>query len=174
MLTGKYLAANGVNVLELRASIVLAQCSTSYQIIKNLATRLPVMIVPKWLNNHCSPIYIADLIEVLMNSRNDRILGHMKMDVGTEPITYSVLIQRLRSKYKGSTTKIFTTPYIALGPSAFWIWLIARVNYQIAKNLTLSLIDDTSTSSQTLSILLGRSPTTLDTALDLMINEEDL
>ncbi len=64
--TGNVLRASGVPVIELQASIVIGSGSASFEMMRALVERLPVMITPRWVNTAAQPIAIEDVIEYLV------------------------------------------------------------------------------------------------------------
>ena len=87
---GELLAASGVAVVELRASIVVGEGSLSFELIRTLVDSSPVLVLPSWADTSCQPIAVDDLVEYLVAAR-DAPAGVYEIG-GAEVITYRELI----------------------------------------------------------------------------------
>jgi uncharacterized protein YbjT (DUF2867 family) len=79
---GRLLAAYSIPVVELRASIVIGSGSLSFELIRALVERLPVMITPRWVSVKAQPIGISDLLEYLVQSLSIDVRGHQVFEIG--------------------------------------------------------------------------------------------
>jgi len=109
-LTGKILALGRAKVLEFRASIVLGAGSTSYEIMKALVARVPVIPDPRNLRELCQPIHVDDLLDYLSAGIFVHLDGSCVVEVGgNEQIAYSALLERL-ARQAGLSRKIIPLP----------------------------------------------------------------
>ena len=123
----------------LRAGIIIGSGSASFEIIRDLVEKLPVMITPKWLNTRCQPIAIRNVIQFL----NGVILyepGYNKsFDIGGPDIlTYKEMLLRF-AKSRGLKRRIFTLPVMTPKLSSYWLFFVTSTSYTLAKNLVNSM-----------------------------------
>lgn len=165
METGKALAAHGIPVGEVRASILLDTCSASYLIVYRLAKRLPVMITPKWLNSLCAPIALDDaagFIEALV--RRD-IKGHEIFEIGSDTVRYRDLLSLCGKSIRGFENLVITIPLFAVHLSSLWIEAITGIPNSIGTALAEGLKTDTIPSQNRFREIMGRDPIPLRTVL---------
>lgn len=129
----------GVPVTIFRASIIVGEGSTSFEMIRYLTERLPIMVTPKWVNHRSQPISINDVIFYLTASIGNNKCANQTFDIGGPDIlTFSQMIQ-LYAKVRGLKRHIFSVPWIALKPSYLWVTLFSPANRYLAKSLVHSL-----------------------------------
>jgi uncharacterized protein YbjT (DUF2867 family) len=133
--TGRALAEGGVPVLEFRASIVIGAGSLSYEMIRSLVQRLPMMVTPSWTRVLAQPIAIDDLLDYLVEAHGVPLNGHEIYEIGgRDTVTYFQLMQTyaaLRGK------KIFAIPVPFLTPrlSSLWLGLVTPLFARIGRQL---------------------------------------
>src|SRR5665811_1944430 len=92
--TGKVLRASGIPVIELQASIVIGSGSASFEMMRALVERLPVMITPRWVNTAAQPIAIEDVIEYLAAAIQLPSAGNLTVEIGGSDVTSYLGIMR--------------------------------------------------------------------------------
>ncbi len=85
---GEALASTGVAVLEFRAAVIVGSGSASFEMIRHLTERLPVMITPRWVNTRCQPIGIRDVLAYLLEALEHPDLGGVFEIGGKDVLTY--------------------------------------------------------------------------------------
>jgi len=168
MKTGEALAAHGIPVAEVRASILLETCSMSYLIVYNLAKRLPVMITPRWLNSLCAPIALGDAVSCLSALVQREIKGHDIFEIGSDVVRYRDLISLCGKSIRGIENLIVAVPAFAIHLSALWIEFVTGVPKSVALALAEGLRTDTVPSKNRFREVTGRDPVPLDTILKLL------
>jgi uncharacterized protein YbjT (DUF2867 family) len=166
METGKALAAYGIPVGEVRASILLDTCSVSYLIVYRLAKRLPVMITPRWLNSFCAPIALDDAsscIEALV--RRD-IQGHEIFEIGSDTVRYRDLLSLCGKSIRGFENLVIPVPLFAVHLSSLWIEFITGIPNSVGMALAEGLKTDTIPSKNRFREITGRDPIALTTVLN--------
>ena len=139
-LTGKILSKNPekVSVAWFRAGVIIGSGSASFEIIRNLVEKLPLMITPKWVNTQTCPIYIDDVIEYLKAAILYETPIHSIIDIGMSPMTFKeMLIQT--AQVIGLKRIIIGVPVLSPRLSSYWLILFTPVNYQLARELVLGL-----------------------------------
>lgn len=104
------LSNNRFNTTTLRAGIIIGSGSASFEIIRDLVEKLPIMIAPKWLNTKCQPIGIRDVIKFLEKSLMKEEVFNQNFDIGgSDILTYKEMLLGF-AKFRGLNRKIFTVP----------------------------------------------------------------
>jgi uncharacterized protein YbjT (DUF2867 family) len=127
----------------LRASIIIGSGSASFEIIRDLVEKLPVMVTPRWLNSRCQPIGIRDVVFYLTAVLdNPECFGH-KFDIGgPDVLTYKQMLLGL-AEVRGYRRYIVTVPVLTPRLSSWWLFLVTRTTFSLAQSLVESLRNDT-------------------------------
>ena len=140
---GRILRESGVPVVEFRASIVIGSGSLSFEIIRALAERLPVMITPRWVNVMAQPIAIDDLLQYLLEAiRLPTELCRVYEIGGAEPVCYAD-IMREYARQRGLHLRILTVPVLTPWLSSLWLGLVTPVYARVGRKLIESIIHAT-------------------------------
>lgn len=141
--TGEVLAQSGVPVLELRAGIIIGSGSASFEMLRHLTHRLPIMTTPKWVKNRTQPIAIRDVLYYLVKvaKLSQTISGIFDIG-GPEVVTYEKMMAKF-AKISGLRRRIVIkvpvlTPYL----SSLWIGFVTPVPTTLARPLVESLISE--------------------------------
>jgi uncharacterized protein YbjT (DUF2867 family)/uncharacterized protein YndB with AHSA1/START domain len=134
------LSAGPVPVTNLRAAMILGSGSASFEMLRYLVERLPVMIPPRWVNTPCQPIAIDDVLNYLVGClENDQTAGETFDIGGPDVVTYQDLI-RIYAKKAGLRRRlVITVPVLTPYLSAKWIHLVTPVPASIAQPLAEGL-----------------------------------
>lgn len=141
--TGKELASTSVPVLELRAGIIIGSGSASFEMLRHLTHRLPVMTTPKWVSNRTHPIAIRDVLYYLKNAAALKTPVGKVYDIGgPEILSYADMMQKF-AKLSGLPRRwIIKVPVLTPGLSSLWIGLVTPVPTALARPLVGSLISE--------------------------------
>lgn len=128
-----------VPVTALRAGIIVGSGSASFEIIRDLVEKLPVMITPRWLNTRCQPIAIRDVIFFLCGvlGREDTYGQHFDI-AGPEVLTYKQMLLQY-AEVRKLKRYIFTLPVMTPRLSSYWLYFITSTSYPLAVNLVDSM-----------------------------------
>jgi uncharacterized protein YbjT (DUF2867 family) len=139
-LTGKILSEKpeNVSVAWFRAGVIIGSGSASFEIIRNLVEKLPLMITPKWVNTETCPIYIDDVIEYLKSAIFHEIPIHSMIDIGMSPMTFKEMLIET-AQVMGLKRIIIGVPVLSPRLSSYWLVLFTPVNYELSKELVLGL-----------------------------------
>jgi uncharacterized protein YbjT (DUF2867 family) len=123
----------------LRAGIIVGSGSASFEIIRDLVNKLPVMITPKWLNTRCQPIAITDVLEFLSKSLLNPATYNQSFDIGGPDIlTYKEMLLGF-AKAKNLKRWIFTVPVMTPKLSSYWLYFVTSTSYKLASALVSSM-----------------------------------
>ncbi|HEX2876761.1 MAG TPA: NAD(P)H-binding protein [Polyangiaceae bacterium] len=139
---GEILRAGPVSVVELRASMVVGHGSASWQIVRDLAVRLPVMVLPKWLASRTRPVALQDVVAALVATA-DLPLSHSEwFDLpGPEVMSGQQILERIAA-LRGRHFLALKVPFLSPQLSALWLRLITRTDFALARELVLGLQED--------------------------------
>jgi uncharacterized protein YbjT (DUF2867 family) len=127
------------NVTILRASIIIGAGSASFKIIRDLVEKLPIMIAPRWLNTHCQPIAISDVLYYLFEVLNQPKAFNKTFEIGGPDIKTFKEMLLTYAKLRNLKRWILTIPVLTPHLSAYWLYFVTKVNYSLASTLVESL-----------------------------------
>ncbi len=138
--TGEILRASGVPTVELRAGVVIGSGSASFEMLRYLTERLPVMTVPKWVNNRIQPIAIRDVLRYLVGAAAIDPKINADFDIGgPEVFTYREMMMQYAAAAGLRKRIIIPIPVLTPRLSSGWVGLVTPVPYTLAKRLVASL-----------------------------------
>lgn len=140
---GQVLRESGVPVLEFRASIVIGSGSLSFEMIRSLVDRLPIMITPKWVNVPAQPIAVDDVLEYLLAAVDLPVSEYRVYEIGgADTVTYADLM-RLYARQRGMRRRMISVPVITPSLSSLWLGLITPLYARIGRTLIESIVHST-------------------------------
>ncbi|HEX9023884.1 MAG TPA: NAD(P)H-binding protein [Geobacteraceae bacterium] len=129
------LMKGGFKTTFLRAPVIIGAGGASYEMIKAMVERLPVMITPRWVSTRTQPIAVADVIAYLVGClREERTAGGTFDIGGPEILSYRKMMERFAA-IEGKTNLIIPVPFFSLKLSSYWVGLITPVKPSIAMPL---------------------------------------
>jgi hypothetical protein len=138
-LTGEILSSSDkVDCIWFRAGVIIGSGSASFEIIRSLVEKLPVMVAPKWVNTLTSPIYIVDVINYLKTAILFDKSYSGKVDIGIKPMTFKDMLLKT-AKAMGLKRYILSVPLLTPRLSSYWLILFSPVNFDIARELVMGL-----------------------------------
>jgi uncharacterized protein YbjT (DUF2867 family) len=141
--TGAELASTSVPVMELRAGIIIGSGSASFEMLRHLTHRLPIMTTPKWVMNKTHPIAIRDILYYLKNAAFLPTPIDKVFDIGgPEVLTYADMMQKFARLSGLKKRWIIKVPVLTPGLSSLWIGLVTPVPTALARPLVGSLISE--------------------------------
>ena len=173
--TGKQLASTNVPVLELRAGIIIGSGSASFEMLRHLTHRLPVMTTPKWVMNKTQPIAIRDVLWYLNGAANLSKPVSGVFDIGgPEVLSYAQMMQKF-AKISGLRKRIIIkVPVLTPKLSSLWIGFVTPVPTQLARPLVASLISEViADPAKNIDHIIAKPPQgliTVDSAIELAIS----
>lgn len=123
----------------LRAGIIIGSGSASFEIIRDLVEKLPVMIAPKWLNTRSQPVAIRDVIKFLTGVILNEKCMNKTFDIGgPEILTYKEILLGYAEVRKLKRI-IITLPVMTPRLSSYWLYFVSSASYKLAVNLVNSM-----------------------------------
>ena len=133
----------GVPLTTLRASIIVGSGSASFEIIRDLAEKLPVLITPRWVHTRCQPIAIRNVLDYLTGvAEHPETAGHSYDIGGPEVMSYLELIQGYCA-VRGLRRFFFPTRLLSPRLSSCWLFLLTSTSFPLARALVDSLTHET-------------------------------
>ncbi len=135
---GRCLAEGGVPVIEFRAAVIVGSGSASFEMIRHLTERLPIMITPKWVNTRCQPIGIRSVLEYLVEALDHPDATGIFEIGGQDILSYREMMLRYAS-IRGLRRIILSLPVPKPELSSRWVDLVTPIPFRIAHPLVESL-----------------------------------
>ncbi len=140
--TGEILRDGAIPVTELRAGIIVGAGSAAFEVIRDLAFHLPLMITPKWVRSRTQPIALDDLLGYLVHVLDTTETRGRIFDVGgPEVLSYAEMMQRFAA-LNGKRIRIIPVPVLTPWLSALWLDLVTAVPANVARPLIEGLRHD--------------------------------
>lgn len=140
---GHILRESGVPVLELRASIVIGSGSLSFEMIRSLVERLPIMITPKWVSVMAQPIAIDDLLEYLLAALRLPVSQYGVYEIGGADRVCYADIMREYARQRGLRIRMLPVPALTPYLSSLWLGLVTPLYARIGRKLIESILHPT-------------------------------
>ncbi len=123
----------------LRAGIIVGSGSASFEIIRDIVEKLPIMVTPKWLNTKTQPIAIRDVLTLLIGVINKKETFNKSFDIfGPEVLTYKELLLQF-AKVRNLKRLIITLPVLTPRLSSYWLYFVTSTSYNLASALVDSM-----------------------------------
>ncbi len=140
---GKALASTGVPTIEFRASIIIGSGSASFEMIRSLVRKLPVMIIPRWTRNLAQPIGVEDVIDYLLAAIDCPLPESRVVEIGgPDRVTYLDLMREY-ARQRGVKRYFIPVPVLTPYLSSLWLGLVTPLYARIGRQLIESIEHDT-------------------------------
>jgi uncharacterized protein YbjT (DUF2867 family) len=154
----KILSSGSYSLTTLRAGIIIGSGSASFEIIRDLVEKLPLMIAPRWLDTKSQPIAIRNVIEFLSGVLLNEKTFNTSYDIGGPDImTYKQMLLRF-AKVRGLKRWIGILPVMTPKLSSYWLYFITSTSYSLAQNLVDSMKVEVICKDNNLKEILGIVP----------------
>ncbi len=161
----KILRSGKYPLTTLRAGIIIGSGSASFEIIRDLVEKLPVMVAPKWLNTRSQPIAIRNVIEFLSGVLLNENTFNISYDIGGPDIlTYRQMLLAF-AKVRGLKRFILPVPVMTPKLSSYWLYFITSTSYNLAQNLVDSMKVEVVCRKNNLEELLSINPINYEDAI---------
>lgn len=159
------------NLTTLRAGIIIGSGSASFEIIRDLVEKLPVMITPKWLNTKCQPIGVADVIEFLLKTLFNVDTFNQNFDIGgPEVLTYKQMLLGF-AKCRNLKRTILIVPVMTPRLSSYWLYFVTSTSYKLAVSLVNSMKVEVVCRDNRLNSILGIVPAGYEASIEKAFNK---
>ena len=171
--TGDVLRESGVPVIELRSGIVLGPGSLSFELIRALVERLPVMLCPSWVRTPTQPIALADLVAYLVAVLDHPHGASRRFDVGGADVVSYDAIMREYARQRGLRRGLIPVPLLTPHLSSLWLGLTTPVYARVGRELVDGLRTATVVEDDAARTAFPIQPLGLAGAIARAIEEED-
>lgn len=163
----KILAGSGIPLTSIKAGIIVGSGSASFEIIRDLVEKLPIMITPKWLNTNHHPIAVRNIIQYLTGVLLKEELYNSSFDVGGPDIlTYKEMLLQF-AEVRGLKRLIISVPVMTPRLSSYWLYFVTSTSYKLAVNLVDSMKIEVVGKPNNLEKLLNIKPISYKDAVSL-------
>lgn len=141
--TGRMLRERCPGVVELRAAMVIGAGSESWRICRDLAVRLPLMVLPKWLQTRSYPVAIEDVVAAIVHAAladAPDLAGCYDLP-GPECLSAEEILRRI-ARLRGIDPVTIPVPLLSPSLSSYWLKLVSGANYDVARELVQGLTED--------------------------------
>lgn len=133
------LKTSGKPLTVLRSAIIIGSGGASFEIIRDLVEKLPVMVAPKWLLSRCQPIGIHNVLQYLTGVLHNQEAYHKTFDIGGKDIlTYKEMLLQF-ARVRGLKRWIIIVPVLTIRLSSLWLYIVTSTSYRLARNLVDSM-----------------------------------
>lgn len=170
---GEVLRESGAQVIEFRASIVIGSGSLSFELIRALVQKLPVMICPKWVSTRAQPIAIEDVLAYLSYAL-DHPDGECRVYEigGPDQVSYGDLMREY-ARQRGLKRLMISVPFLSARLSSLWLGLVTPVYARIGRKLVESLKNPTVVNDNSALEAFPLRPMSLESAIRRALSRED-
>ena len=142
--TGEILSASPdkIQTFWFRAGIIIGSGSASFEIIRDLVEKLPVMITPKWVHTKTQPIGVRDVIEYLARAKDLTAEKNLVIDIGSERMSFKEMLEKA-GQAMGLKRWLIPVPKLTPHLSSYWLVLMTPVPFAIARELVEGLKSET-------------------------------
>lgn len=170
---GDVLRESGIQVIEFRASIIIGSGSLSFELIRTLVQKLPVMICPRWVATPAQPIAIEDVIDYLVASLEFSEVDSRVFEIGgPDQVSYGGIMQEY-ARQRGLHRQMIPVPFLSPRLSSLWLGLVTPVYSRIGRKLVESLRNPTLVRDQTALAEFPIRPRGLAAAIERALVNED-
>lgn len=172
---GEILKMGKVPVTILMAGIIIGSGSASFEIIRDLVEKLPVMIAPKWLNNLTQPIAVRDVLTYLTLILGNSACFNQSFEIGgPDVMSYKELLLKF-AQIRGLKRKIYTVPVLTPRLSSYWLFFVTSTSFSLARFLVESLMNNVVCKENRIATLFPRKLLSYKEAVQLAFTriEED-
>lgn len=165
------LSKSSIPLTAIKAGIIVGSGSASFEIIRDLVEKLPIMITPKWLNTKNQPIAIRNVLEYLSGVLLKPQTFNQSFDIGGPDIyTYKEMLLQF-AEVRGLKRFIYTVPVMTPKLSSYWLYFVTSTSYKLATNLVNSMKVEVVAKDNDLEQLLGIQPIAFKRAVELAFQQ---
>ncbi len=157
----------------LRAGIIMGSGSASFEIIRDIVEKLPIMIAPKWLNTKCQPIGIGDVLLFLERALFNEKVYDQNFDIGgSDVLTYKEMLLEF-AKFRKLKRHIYIVPVMTPKLSSYWLYFVTSTSYNLAVSLVESIKVEVVCRNTIVNDILNVKPEGYTTTLDRAFTKID-
>jgi uncharacterized protein YbjT (DUF2867 family) len=170
---GVILRQSGIPVIEFQASIIIGSGSLSFEMIRSLVERLPIMTTPKWVNVLAQPISIEDVVAYLTEALRMPVKESRVFEIGgPDKMSYLDLMKEY-GRQRGLSRLIISVPVLTPGLSSLWLGLVTPLYAHIGRKLIESIRHETTVHDDAALRVFSVKPTPIRDAFKRALRNED-
>jgi uncharacterized protein YbjT (DUF2867 family) len=131
-----------IQTIWLRAAVIIGSGSASFEIIRHLVRKLPILITPRWVHTRTQPVGVQNVMDYLEGSLDLVFKGNVKVDIGTDPMSFKEMLKDA-ARVMGLRRYLIPVPFFSPGLSSYWLILMTPVDFHIARELVEGLKSET-------------------------------
>jgi uncharacterized protein YbjT (DUF2867 family) len=167
---GRILQSGKIPTTVLRAAIIIGPGSASWEMLRQLVERLPIMTTPKWVETRCQPIALRDVLSYLAGCGEADATAGETFDIGGPDImTYRQMMTKV-AELLGKRVRIYGIPILSPRLSSYWVGLVTDVHSNVARPLIDGLRNEVICRDDKIKSLIQVDPTPFSKAVELAIN----
>jgi uncharacterized protein YbjT (DUF2867 family) len=140
---GETLRAGPVKTIELRASMIVGHGSLSWLIVRDLAARLPVMVLPQWLKSRTQPVAIGDVVIALVRALDLPLAASACFDLpGPMALSGKAILEQTAQLMGLAHPRMIEVPFLTPRLSSLWVRFVTRAKWSVAREVVVGLADD--------------------------------
>ncbi len=171
---GALLRESGAPVIEFRASIIIGSGSLSFEMVRALAERLPLMITPRWVSNAAQPISIGEVIDYLIGGLDREFDSSRVFEIGGADVVSYGDILREYARQRGLRCVMIRVPVLTPRLSSLWLGLVTPLYARVGRKLIDSITHPTIVREAGAAALFGVRPLSMREAIERALRNEDL
>jgi len=171
---GDVLRKSGIQVIEFRASVIIGSGSLSFEMIRALVERLPIMITPKWVAIKSQPIAIGDTIDYLLAALKLKGAGNYTYEIGGADVVSYGDIMREYGRQRGLRRLMIPVPVLTPRLSSLWLGLVTPLYARVGRKLIDSIIHPTVVRDDAALNTFSIRPKGMREAITLALRNEDI
>jgi uncharacterized protein YbjT (DUF2867 family) len=140
---GEALRAGPVKTIELRASMIVGHGSLSWLIVRDLAARLPIMVLPRWLRSRTQPVAIGDVVIALLRALDQSLATSTWFDIpGPATISGKEILEETAQVMGLRHPRMVAVPFLSPRLSSLWVRFVTRAQWSVAREVVVGLTED--------------------------------
>ena len=170
---GQILKDSSALTIEFRASIIIGSGSLSFEMVRALVDRLPIMITPRWVSARAQPIAIEDVLSYLESAITVELSESKVFEIGGPDVVSYMDIMRVYAKKRGVRRVMIPVPVLTPRLSSLWLGLVTPLYARVGRKLVDSLRNDTLVEDSSALRSFPIEPRGLSSAIDRALCNED-
>src|SRR6476469_299242 len=170
---GEILGNSKAKITIFRAAVILGSGGGSFEMLRYLVERLPIMVCPKWVKSKCQPIYIDDVIQYLSQAIEKDGTEGRTFDIGGPDILTYMQMMKTYGKSINKSIRIIIVPILTTKISSYWIDLVTPIKASLARPLVESLRHDSIVKDTTIEKIIPLQLKTFKESVEYCLKENN-
>jgi uncharacterized protein YbjT (DUF2867 family) len=170
---GRVLRESGVLTTEFRASIIIGSGSLSFEMIRALVEKLPVMVTPRWVSERAQPLAIEDLVSYLVAALDAEVEGSAIYEIGGADRVSYMEIMKEYARQRGLKRLMIRVPVLSPRLSSLWLGLVTPLYARVGRELVESVRNATVVKDEAAVVAFDVRPRGISEAIERALRNED-